>query len=134
VTPVDAGVGVGLIQPSCIAEEAVESPTSGAGGNIGARICSASMLKIEDTDLGVSGAAHDGSVIGVGHELDGEDVGMMPSAHARVQSKGSRKVGRVILPDVEIGIVGTRGEQVATGRPTAIVSRRLRPRACGRPT
>ena len=54
----------------------------------------------------------------MGHELDRKDISMMTGAHARVQGKWLCQAGGIVVPDVEIGIVGARSEEVATRRPT----------------
>lgn len=46
----------------------------------------------------------------------------MPGGNTGVEGKGIWKAGRIVVPDIEIGIIGARSEQVATRRPTARVS------------
>jgi hypothetical protein len=58
----------------------------------------------------------------VGHELDGEDVGMVASAHARVEGEGFREISWIVIPDIQIGVIGARGEESTTAGPAAFVS------------
>lgn len=50
---------------------------------------------------------------------------MMTSADAGVQSEGFGQVGRVVVPDVEEGVVRARSEEVAARGPTAAISEEL---------
>jgi hypothetical protein len=42
----------------------------------------------------------------VGHEFDRKDVGMMPGGNTGIEGKGIGKAGRIVFPDIEIGVVG----------------------------
>ncbi len=70
-------------------------------------------LNVEDPDLGVSSGGNDGPVIGVGHELDGEDVLRVTGAHTRVQGEGPSLGLWVVGPNVQMRIVGSRGKKAA---------------------
>ena len=47
---------------------------------------------------------------------------MVSRAHACVEGERLREIGRVVIPDVEIGIIGSRGEEAATSGPAAFMS------------
>ena len=128
MTPVYPSIGASLIQPACVPEKIVESPTPCACriGWVGrTSLCCATIFEIEHADLRVSSTGDHGPVARVGHELDRKDVCMMTGAHTRVQGEGLCKTGRGVVPNVKIGIIRTRSEEVATGRPTAKVSKNM---------
>lgn len=63
------------------------------------------VFEIKDTDFRITSTGHDGSITGMGHELDGEDVGPVAGGNTGVEGKGVWEAGRIVVPDVEIGVV-----------------------------
>ena len=47
---------------------------------------------------------------------------MVSGVDACVEGKRFGQVGRVVIPNVQIGVIGARGKEVTTGGPTALVS------------
>jgi hypothetical protein len=115
---IDTSIGVGLIKPAGIWKEIIETSASRAGIDFWGRSWATAVFEIENSNLGVSSTGNHSPVIGVGHEFDGEDIGMMTSVHARVERERFGYVCRVVLPYVEVGIIGARGEQSTGSRPT----------------
>jgi hypothetical protein len=77
------------------------------------------MLQVKDTNLGVSRAGDQRAVARMRHELDGEDVGMVTGADTCVQREGLRGSVGIVVPDVQVGVIGAGSEEAASGRPTA---------------
>jgi hypothetical protein len=50
----------------------------------------------------------------VGHELDAEDVSMVPCGNTSVEGEWFGEIDRVIIPDIEVGIIGSGSELIAT--------------------
>lgn len=89
---VDPTIRVAFVQPPRILKVTIEPSASCACGERVARprAClgrSTGILKIKDTNLGVSCAGDDGAVARVGHEFDGEDIRMVTRVNAGVERK-----------------------------------------------
>jgi hypothetical protein len=123
VAPVHPGIGVAIIQPSRMAEVVVESPASSTcseTGISGSILRSSTILQIENTNLRVPCARYDRSVAGVRHKLDTEDIGMVARAHTRIEGEGFCQVRGVEIPDIQICVITTGGEEVAAFGPTVM--------------
>ena len=89
-------------------EETVEPPTScasGEGGLSRASLCGTAVFEIEDTNFRIAGTGDDGSIARVGHEFDRKYVSTMASGNTAIEGKGVWKAGRIVVPDIEMGII-----------------------------
>lgn len=86
MTAIDPGIGVALVQITCLIEEVIEAltPSRGCQGRSGSHIPTAGIFNVKDSNLGVTGACHQSSVVGMWHELDREDVGPVAREDAGV--------------------------------------------------
>lgn len=108
---IDSGVRICFGQPSAVPKEVVESPASCTLRCTGSSLGTDTIFQVKYPHFGISGTGHDGPIIRVGHELDGENVGTVASADAGVESERFCLVLRIVLPDVEVCIVRARGKQ-----------------------
>ena len=107
---VDSCVRVCFCQPLAIGKEIVEPPAPCALLCTCGSLCTSTIFQIKDSYFRITSACHDGTIVRMGHKLDREDVGMMAGANARIECEGLRLVGRVVLPNVEVGIIGAGSE------------------------
>ena len=117
-------VCVPISQPAGMPEEAIKSSAPCAGGKTGVSRyvwVRSTILKIKDADLRVAGTRNYSSIARVGHELDTEDVGMVSRADTCIERKRFGQIGGIVFPDVQVGVIGTRGQEVTVLRPTASI-------------
>jgi len=107
---VDSRICIRFGQPSAVPKEVVEPPASCALCCTCGSLRASTVFQVEYAYLRVSSTCDDGTVVRVGHELDGEDVGMVASADTGIEGERLRLVVGVVLPDVEVGIVGAGSE------------------------
>lgn len=92
MAPVDPRIGIPLAEITHTPEEVIEPlAPRGCSRRRGGRSISVcrGVFDIKDTDLGIAGTGYQGAVVGVGHELDGEDIGAMAGEDSGVQGKRS---------------------------------------------
>lgn len=105
MTPVSPRIGIALAEIIRTSEEVAETPTpSGRGkGRSGSDISiAACVFDIEDTHLRIAGTRHQGTVIGMRHKLDGEDVGPMPGEDGSIQGEGGGRGLGLIGVDIQM--------------------------------
>ena len=89
-------------------EKAVEPPASCARGEGGLRrvgLCGTAVFEIKDTNFRIPSTGHNGSVAGMRHELDGEDVGPMAGGNTGIKGEGAREAAGIVIPDIEVCII-----------------------------
>lgn len=70
------------------------------------------MFKIKYADLIISGTSDNRPIGSEGCEFDAEDVCRMPCGDTGIQRKRLCYDVRVISPDIDVGIVGSRCEEL----------------------
>ena len=104
---IDPCVRIRLIQPPSVTKEFVESPTAGATLERSVSRISriTAVLKVADPNLGVPCTCNDGTVVGVGHEFDAENIRVVTSSNTGVEGERFSKIGGVVVPDVQVGVI-----------------------------
>lgn len=123
MTPVDPRIGIPLAQIAHAPKEVVE--TLAARGRSRCRrrgrtaVCGG-VFEIKDPHLGIASAGDQGPIVGVGHELDGENIGSVAGKNGRVQGKRRSGGVRLVGVDVQMLIVGARGQQATRLGPAVL--------------
>lgn len=90
MTPVDPSIGVAFTQITRPFKEVVEATAPSRGGKCRGRIgvavaVATGVFDVEDAHLRVAGAGDQSAIVGMWHELDGEDVGLVARGHGGVE-------------------------------------------------
>lgn len=93
MAPVDPSIGITFTQITRPFKEVVEASAPSRSrkcrGRIGVGITVAGgVFDVEDAHLRVTGAGDQGAIVGMWHELDGEDVGLVTRGHGGAEREG----------------------------------------------
>ena len=110
VAAINTRIRILVVQPAGVLEKAVEASAASTGGEARLRrgiVTGPTVLQVKDADLRVSCTCDYCSITRVGHEFDAEDIGLMASTDTGIESEWLRQVARIVVPDVEIGVIRT---------------------------
>ena len=107
---IDSGICICFGQPSATPKEVIKSPASCTLCCTSGSLGGTTIFQVKYPHFRITGTGHDGPVVRVGHELDGEDVGTVACADTGIEAERFCLVLGIVLPDVEVGIVRARGK------------------------
>ena len=104
---VNPRIGIPLTQIPRAIEEMIEPVTPGRHAKRRRVSAPARVLDVEDSHLRVARTGHQRLVVGMRHELDGEDIRTVARQQGGIEGEGRGRGLRLIGIEVEIGIVRT---------------------------
>ena len=105
MTAINPRIGIPLTQVPRAIEKTIKPVTPSRHAKCRRLSAPARMLDIEDSHLRVARAGYQRLVVGMRHELDGEDIRIVARQQGGIEGEGRGRGLRLIGIEVEIGVV-----------------------------